>query len=116
MKGKLVEAMFCSTPSVTTDIGAESMQTHLPWAGEIANDAESIANAAVKLYQNAEAWQSASDLGQKNAQFLFEQNSFTYTLMHSTIPFSLIGLLCWMSNPSIPSTLSSMLAETATTN
>lgn len=74
IKGKLAEAMLCSTPSVTTNIGIEGMQTQLPWAGEVANDAESIASAAVKLYQNADAWQYASELGQQNAQLLFEQH------------------------------------------
>jgi glycosyltransferase involved in cell wall biosynthesis len=74
IKGKLAEAMLCSTPSVTTHIGIEGMQTQLPWAGEVANDATSIANAAVKLYQDEAAWRCASDLGQKNAQLLFEQH------------------------------------------
>ena len=75
IKGKLAEAMLCSTPSVTTDIGIEGMETHLPWAGSVANDAESIAKAAVNLYQDAECWQRASDLGQQNAQLLFEQKA-----------------------------------------
>lgn len=74
IKGKLADAMLCSTPSVTTDIGIEGMQTQLPWAGKVANDVDSIASAAVKLYLDAVAWQSASDLGQKNAQLLFEQH------------------------------------------
>lgn len=74
IKGKLAQAMLCSTPSVTTTIGVEGMQTHLPWAGAIANDAPSIADAAVKLYQDSDAWQCASELGQKNAQLLFAQD------------------------------------------
>jgi len=74
IKGKLAEAMLCSTPSVTTNIGIEGMQTQLPWAGEIANDAISIADAAVRLHQYSDVWQFASELGQKNAQLLFEQN------------------------------------------
>jgi glycosyltransferase involved in cell wall biosynthesis len=74
IKGKLAEAMLCSTPSVTTNIGIEGMQTDLPWAGEIANDATTIADAAVRLYQNFHIWQVASDLGQKNALLLFEKN------------------------------------------
>ena len=35
MKGKLLEAMQCGTPSVTTAIGAESMYGDLPWNGFI---------------------------------------------------------------------------------
>jgi len=38
------------TPNVTTDLGAEAMHGELPWSGEIANTAEDIAAAAVKLY------------------------------------------------------------------
>ncbi|PKG82733.1 glycosyltransferase [Colwellia sp. 75C3] len=75
IKGKLAEAMYCSTPSVTTDIGVESMQTDLPWAGAIANDPQTIADAAVKLYQDDLAWQVASDLGQQNAQVMYQQEA-----------------------------------------
>ncbi|KGJ89756.1 glycosyltransferase [Colwellia psychrerythraea] len=75
IKGKLAEAMYCQTPSVTTDIGAESMQTELPWAGVIANEPQAIADAAVQLYQDESAWQRASDLGQQNAQLMYQQES-----------------------------------------
>ncbi len=73
IKGKLAEAMYCQTPSVTTDIGAESMQTESPWAGIIANEPQAIADAAVKLYQDQKSWQAASDLGQKNALEMYQQ-------------------------------------------
>ncbi|AAZ28694.1 MULTISPECIES: glycosyltransferase [Colwellia] len=75
IKGKLAEAMYCATPSVTTDIGAESMQTDLPWAGAIANDPQAIADAAVKLYQDESTWQVSSDLGQQNAMLMYQQNN-----------------------------------------
>jgi len=75
IKGKLAEAMYCQTPSVTTDVGAESMQTDLAWAGEIANEPQAIADAAVKLYQDEKAWQCASELGQQNAQLMYQQES-----------------------------------------
>jgi hypothetical protein len=73
MKGKLAEAMYCATPSVTTDVGAESMQTELPWAGVIANDPQAIADAAVKLYRDEKCWKIANDLGPKNAKILYQQ-------------------------------------------
>ncbi len=80
IKGKLAEAMFCQTPSVTTDIGIESMQTELAWPGIVANNAQSIADAAVKLYSNQQAWQNASDLGQKNAQLLYHRDAILTNL------------------------------------
>lgn len=75
IKGKLAEAMYCQTPSVTTDIGIESMQTELAWPGTVANDPQAIADAAVKLYQDQHAWQAASDLGQQNAQLMYQQKA-----------------------------------------
>lgn len=59
LKGKLVEAMQCGTPSVTTSIGAEAMHGKLPWSGEVADSPEDFAQAAVKLYTNKSAWQIA---------------------------------------------------------
>ena len=63
IKGKLVEAMQCGTPSVTTDIGAESMHGELPWNGAIVNTPEEIAAAAIELYTNAEKWKIAQSNG-----------------------------------------------------
>lgn len=63
LKGKLVEAMQCGTPSVTTDIGAEAMHGNLEWSGIIANKAEDIAQAAVKLYTDELAWKNAQENG-----------------------------------------------------
>ncbi|MDP2387352.1 MAG: glycosyltransferase [Bacteroidota bacterium] len=65
IKGKLVEAMQCGTPSVTTDIGAEAMHGNLPWSGFIKNSPEEIAEAAVKLYIEENAWKQARENGFK---------------------------------------------------
>ncbi|WP_413699565.1 glycosyltransferase [Psychromonas sp. KJ10-10] len=73
IKGKLAEAMICSTPSVTTNIGIEGMQTDLVWPGMVANEAQQIADAAVKLYQDEKIWKQCSDLGPKNASILYQQ-------------------------------------------
>jgi glycosyltransferase involved in cell wall biosynthesis len=62
-KGKLLEAMQCGTPSVTTTVGAESMQGYLPWNGFIADDAGQIAEAAVKLYTDKNVWMQSQDNG-----------------------------------------------------
>ena len=78
-KGKLIEAMQCGTPSITTAIGAESMNGDLPWNGTIANEIEEIADAAVALYQNEILWQNSQENGiaivnQRYSKTLFATN------------------------------------------
>lgn len=63
IKGKLVEAMQCGTPSVTTTIGAESMCGDLSWNGFIADDSQVFADKAVKLYQDKILWRKAQENG-----------------------------------------------------
>jgi hypothetical protein len=63
LKGKLVEAMQCGTPSVTTSIGAEAMHGNLPWSGVIADSPEDFAQAAVQLYTDKLAWEIAQQNG-----------------------------------------------------
>lgn len=63
LKGKLVEAMQCGTPSITTIIGAEAMHGNLSWSGEVADSPEDFAQAAVKLYRDKSAWEMAQQQG-----------------------------------------------------
>ncbi|MBL0841429.1 glycosyltransferase [Pseudomonas mediterranea] len=63
IKGKLIEAMLCGTPSVTTPIGAEAMHGEMRWPGAISQSAEAIADAAVQLYSDPTRWNLAQDAG-----------------------------------------------------
>lgn len=63
IKGKLVEAMQCGTPSVTSTIGAESMCGDLPWNGFVSDDTQIFANKAVELYHNKNLWYEAQKNG-----------------------------------------------------
>jgi glycosyltransferase involved in cell wall biosynthesis len=63
IKGKLLEAMQCGTPSVTTSIGAESMHGDLPWNGFITNDVEIFVTESVRLYHNKRLWLQAQENG-----------------------------------------------------
>ncbi|MFV8270663.1 glycosyltransferase [Flavobacterium sp. GT2N3] len=79
IKGKLLEAMQCGTPSVTTAIGSESMHGELPWNGFIADDVVDFVDVAVQLYQDQTIWLQAQQNGvkiinQRYVKDLFENN------------------------------------------
>lgn len=59
LKGKLLEAMECGTPSVTTHIGVEGMQGDMPWGGTVTRTSADFAAAAVTLYEGEDQWHKA---------------------------------------------------------
>lgn len=63
IKGKLTEAMYCGTPSVTTTIGAEGMHDDLPWNGFIAKLEDDFVDKAVTLYTDKNTWETAQRNG-----------------------------------------------------
>ena len=75
IKGKLLEAMLCGTPSVTTRIGAEGMQGDLPWNGHVCDDAADFASAAEHLYTSKVDWTTAQAHGKQLLETLFESDA-----------------------------------------
>jgi glycosyltransferase involved in cell wall biosynthesis len=85
IKGKLVEAMQCGTPSVTTTIGAESMCGDLPWNGFITDDAQVFADKAIEMYQDKNLWLKAHENGfkiieKRYLKSLFEEGLINHIL------------------------------------
>ena len=81
IKGKLTEAMLCGTPSVTTAIGAESMYYNFEWSGIIANDAKTIAAAAIQLYTDKTVWKKSHENGVKIINSLYQKEKLGATLI-----------------------------------
>lgn len=81
LKGKLLDAMECGTPSVTTRIGAEGMFGELPWGGIIAEEPQALADAAVELYNKQEFWQTCQQYGSKILEENFNPQSFEQALI-----------------------------------
>ncbi len=76
IKGKLIEAMQCGTPSVTSTIGAEAINDNLNWNGFIRNNPDEFVDAAVSLYQEENSWLHC----QKNGYEILEKrfNKLSY--------------------------------------
>jgi len=63
IKGKLLEAMQCGTPSVTSSIGAEAMAGDLKWNGFVKDNPNEFVDAAVQLYEDRNLWQKSQESG-----------------------------------------------------
>ncbi|WP_028774461.1 glycosyltransferase family 4 protein [Shewanella waksmanii] len=61
IKGKLLDAMIMQTPSVTTSVGSEGMCGDEPWPGDITDDYQEFAQAAIRLYQQQSLWNKAQE-------------------------------------------------------
>ena len=79
IKGKLLEAMQCGTPSITSTIGAEAMNGALDWNGFIKDNPSEFAAAAVLLYNDKMLWEKCQENGfeileQRYKKSLFENH------------------------------------------
>ncbi|MCP1496032.1 hypothetical protein J2Y86_000739 [Pseudomonas migulae] len=63
IKGKIVDAMICGTPNVTTPVGAEAMHGESPWPGAVTRTAREFADCAVQLYKDQAQWTHAQAVG-----------------------------------------------------
>ncbi|WP_241509518.1 glycosyltransferase [Pseudomonas ovata] len=81
IKGKLIDAMLCGTPSVTTPIGAEAMQGTWSWPGLVEGSAEAIAAAAVRLYQDQALWEQARHAGHALLQARYQYREHARNLI-----------------------------------
>lgn len=81
LKGKLVDAMRCGTPNVTTWIGAEGMTSQGQWPGFIANRPAQFVDAAVTLYQSEEIWTHAQKSGSRLLKDKFDFQQHQSSLM-----------------------------------
>lgn len=77
LKGKLLDAMRCGTPSVTSKVGAEGLRDSVFWPGYVYNPDSRVENNAditVQMYENADIWQRASEMGLDFIKSLFDEH------------------------------------------
>ena len=76
IKGKLLEAMQCGTPSVTSSIGAEAMFGNFEWNGFVKDNPNEFVEATVKLYNDEKLWQQCQENGFEILDKLYKKSLF----------------------------------------
>ncbi|GEA11326.1 glycosyltransferase family 4 protein [Alteromonas sp. KUL49] len=92
IKGKLIDAMQCGTPSITTSIGAEGIMedvenpaSHSTWGGAICHHNDDYIHEVSKLYNDENAWTNAQTNGFNLLQSLVKgapEHSLVDTVEH----------------------------------
>lgn len=84
LKGKLFDAMLCSTPSVTSSIGAEGMiEEGQQWSGFIEDEIDQFVDKAVELYADEPLWNNKSALSNSILKANFDKDVHYQTLSSS---------------------------------
>jgi glycosyltransferase involved in cell wall biosynthesis len=81
LKGKLLEAMQCGTPSATTSVGSEAMHDGLPWNGFIEDNLAEFAKKAIELYQNENLWKEAQKSGIAIINKCYQKSNYSNELI-----------------------------------
>lgn len=76
IKGKLLEAMQCGTPSVTSSIGAEAMAGDLEWNGFVKDDPKEFVASAIALYSDVVLWEKSQKNGYLIIGKRYQKSSF----------------------------------------
>ena len=76
IKGKLLEAMQCGTPSVTSLIGAEAMAGDLEWNGFVKDDPKEFVASAIALYSDVVLWEKSQKNGYLIIGKRYQKSSF----------------------------------------
>ena len=77
LKGKLLDAMRCGLPTVTTEIGAEGMCGNFPFSGTITTSKAEFIHASLKLYSEKNLWNKARQNGFNIIENRFFKSNFS---------------------------------------
>ncbi|MHC5308633.1 glycosyltransferase [Myroides sp. LJL116] len=80
IKGKFIDAIRVGTPSISSEIGAESMGDQTIWPGFIANTPEDYVQKTLELYTNKELWLEKQHKGKDIIEKLYNKTKHASNL------------------------------------
>jgi glycosyltransferase involved in cell wall biosynthesis len=83
LKGKLLEAMQCGTPSVTSTIGSEAMHANLPWNGFVSDNIKEFAARAISLFQDENLWKQSQKNGIAIVNEYYQKEKYSDRLINA---------------------------------
>ncbi len=83
IKGKLIEAMECGTPSITTAIGSEGMADEINWPGEICTTSDDFVESTLKLYDSKELWEEKQQNGFRLLDGRFNKKNYSHDFLNT---------------------------------
>ncbi len=81
LKGKLLDAAQCGTPSVTTEVGEEGMCGELSFGGLVGQTNNDLIDAAIQLYTDKDKWLEAQLAGFEMIEKRFQKAHFATSYM-----------------------------------
>lgn len=77
LKGKILDALSCGTPVVTTAVGAEGIRMGHMFPGKVAEVPSELAAAAVQLYSEENQWEKARSIALNGIEKNYNQEAFS---------------------------------------
>lgn len=84
-KGKFVDAMGAGTPSVSTQIGQESMNENSEWNGFVTDSMEDFIQKSELLYKNQQVWNESRNKGYIIFEKMFADLSYSEELLKTVL-------------------------------
>jgi O-antigen biosynthesis protein len=81
LKGKLIDAMRCGTPNVTSTIGAEGIADGDDWSGYITDQPDNFAKLSARLYRDRKIWNQSQKAGYEIIKRRFRKSDYAPPFM-----------------------------------
>ena len=81
LKGKVLDALSCGTPVVTTAFGAEGIDKGNGFPGKVAETPQELAKAAIRLYSEENTWKDVQSQALKTIEDNYDRETYSQSFI-----------------------------------